>query len=133
MKKILFLAFLAFTAVFTAGAQGAGAEIVSVTGTLGLSAGRIVIKSGGETYYAKGIGRYVGFIDGLKSGAEATIEGYIFPSFADAAGKNLIPVKLKINGNVYEVGSESLYADGGRHLGGRRQDFNHGPARRGRW
>ncbi|MCX7787555.1 MAG: hypothetical protein N2442_07645, partial [Spirochaetes bacterium] len=54
-------------------------EVVKVDGTLSLINGRIGLKSGGKTYYVPMLGRYAGFIEGLKEGAYVKLEGYAFP------------------------------------------------------
>jgi hypothetical protein len=107
MKKIAFLVFWALAVCGVSFAQGTPATS-AVNGVLGLSGGRIVLKSADATYYTRGLERFIGFIDGLKDGAEAVVEGYVSPpSREGGAGSTerlLFPVKLTLNGKEYEVG-----------------------------
>ncbi|MDR0400596.1 MAG: hypothetical protein LBH51_06595 [Treponema sp.] len=80
-------------------------EKLSLTGTLGLSRGVIVLKNGEETWYTPGLRRYIGFIDGLKEGAAVALEGW--GGKIPQAGENtgfLRVSKLTLNGKDYEVG-----------------------------
>ncbi|MDR0597371.1 MAG: hypothetical protein LBG14_02575 [Treponema sp.] len=104
MKKTIFFAFLAFLACGAAFAQPAPATS-AVDGTLGLRGGRIILASGDVTYYTRGLERFIGFIDGLKEGAQVSIEGYVSPPSLEGAEERLLfPVKLTLNGKEYEVG-----------------------------
>jgi hypothetical protein len=104
MKKTAFLIFLALIVCGVSFAQTAPSTSV-VKGTLGLRGGRIVLKSGDTSYYTRGLGRFIGFIDGLKEGAEVAIEGYVFPPSPEGATERaLFPVILTLNGKDYEVG-----------------------------
>jgi hypothetical protein len=77
----------------------------TVNGILGLSNGRIVLKSEDTIYYTRGLDRFIGFIDGLKEGAQVAIEGYVSPPSLEGATERLLfPVKLTLNDKVYEVG-----------------------------
>jgi len=77
-----------------------------ITGTLGLSGGRISVVSGNITYYVNGLSRFVGFIDGLKEGAQVTIDGYATaPTIEGQNYRSFYPVTLILNGKNYEVGS----------------------------
>jgi hypothetical protein len=104
MKKIVFLVFLSFIVCGITFAQTTP-PITTVNGILGLNGGRIVLRSGDTTYYTRALERFVGFIDGLKDGAQVTIEGYVSsPSPEGVTERLLFPVKLTLNGKVYEVG-----------------------------
>jgi hypothetical protein len=85
--------------------ERAAAEKLSLDGTLGLSRGIIVLKSGEETWYVPGLLRYAGFIDGLKEGAAVTLEGWgrRNPRIDEAAGFLMVS-KLSLDGKDYEVG-----------------------------
>jgi hypothetical protein len=105
MKKITFLVVLALILCGITFAQTAPATSV-VNGTLGLSGGRIILKSGDTSYYTRGLERFIGFIDGLKEGAQVSIEGYVSPPSREGATESLLfPIKLTLNGKEYEVGS----------------------------
>jgi hypothetical protein len=81
------------------------AEKLSLDGTLGLSRGIIVLKSGEEIWYVPGLLRYAGFIDGLKEGAAVTLEGWgrRTPQTAEADGFLMVS-KLTLDGKDYEAG-----------------------------
>lgn len=104
MKKTVFIFLLATAAGGILFAQ-TPPETSTVSGTLGLSAGRIVVKSGTLVYYTRGLERLIGFIDGLKDGAQVTIEGYVPVPVTEGQTERFIsPVKLTLNGKSYEVG-----------------------------
>jgi hypothetical protein len=55
--------------------DGAPPSTVTVNGTLALEDGRIVLKSGGTSYRVPQVGRYAGFIEGVKEGGLVTVVG----------------------------------------------------------
>ena len=79
-------------------------ENVTISGQLTITQGALTIKSGETTYYAMGLGRFIGFIDSLKEGAMVSLEGTAFTNPRDANAKFLWPTKLTIAGKDYEVG-----------------------------
>ena len=104
MKKMTFFVLVATIVCGLAFAQTPSGT-TTVNGTLGLSGGRIVLRSGDTSYFVRGLERFVGFIDGLKEGAQATIEGYVSPPSLEGATERLLfPVKLTLDGKDYEVG-----------------------------
>jgi hypothetical protein len=114
MKKIVIIFTIALLAVGTLSAQVRGGrrgnpESVKIEGTLQLHNGQFAVASGNNIYYVPRIGRYVGFIDSLKEGANVLFEGYVFGNF-------LQPVKMTISGKTYDL------AGGGGP--GRNNDFN---------
>ncbi|MDR2398699.1 MAG: hypothetical protein LBD74_08085 [Spirochaetaceae bacterium] len=128
MKKLGMAAVLVLVLAGAAGAQGrwlnSGSAAQSVTGALALRTGRIVLEAGGETYYVRGLSRFVGFIDGLKEGAKVTVEGYVY---GDGFSSWLQPVKLTLNGKDYEVAptlAQGGYPGGG--YGGRNRGYGRG-------
>jgi hypothetical protein len=102
MKKTFILlttVFMAAGAVFAQGWGGRGRpEQVTIEGTLQLHNGQFAVASGNNIYYVPVIGRYAGFIDGLKEGSNASFDGYVLGNF-------LRPVKMTINGKTYELSS----------------------------
>jgi hypothetical protein len=78
-------------------------ENVTVSGKLNISQGMIAITSGGVTYLTGGLSRFVGFIDGLREGAEVTLEGYALPVRRDNKVKLLQVQKMTLNGNEYDL------------------------------
>ena len=104
MKKMAFFVFLAAAVCGLSLAQ-TEPETVTVNGTLGLNGGRIVLTSGDTSYFVRGLERFIGFIEGLRDGAKAAIEGYVSPPSLEGAGERLLfPVKLTLDGKDYEVG-----------------------------
>jgi hypothetical protein len=79
------------------------AETVTVSGSLVISHGMPAIKSGNVTYLVGGITRFTGFIEGLKEGAQVTIEGLAFAISQDTTIKHLRPSKLTLSGKTYEL------------------------------
>ena len=105
MKKIVLVCL--FTAIIGGGifAQS-NAPTTTIRGTLGLSNGKVSVVSGNITYYVRGIGRFVGFIDGLKEGAQVSLDGYAsVPTVEGQKDRLFYPVTLTLNGKTYEVGS----------------------------
>jgi len=110
MKKIVLLCLLA--AVMCGGifAQSNTPATTNIKGTLGLSAGRISVVSGDITYYVMGLSRFVGFIDGLKEGAQVSLDGYASaPRTEGQKDRVFYPVTLTLNGKNYEVGSTAAF------------------------
>jgi hypothetical protein len=116
VKRKALLALLILGIAGLASAQGRGrgygggayppppaAETVSVTGNLTIVQGSIAVKSGDLTYLVPGLGRYVGFIDGLKDGARVSLEGSAITSPQDAKIKLLRATKLNIGGKDYDL------------------------------
>ena len=79
------------------------AETVTISGSLVVAHGRPAVKSGDTTYFVRGINRLAGFVDGLKEGAQVTIEGLSVTSPRDNSLKFLRPVKLTLNGKTYDM------------------------------
>jgi len=108
MKKIVLLCL--FTAIIGGSifAQ-TNTPTTNIKGTLGLSNGKISVVSGNITYYVRGLERYVGFIDGLKEGAQVSIDGYAAaPTIEGQKDRLFRAVKLTLNGKTYEVGPSDV-------------------------
>ena len=106
-------------------------EKLSLSGTLGLSRGIIVLKSGEEIWYVPGFGRYTGFIEGLKEGAAVALEGWgrKIPQAGESAGFLRVS-KLTLDGKDYELGpAEPRVAQG---PGPQVDDWPRGPGHRER-
>jgi hypothetical protein len=97
MKKPGLVLIIALLAIDTASAQldRAAPQTVTISGTLQLQNGQIVVASGSNTYFVPSLIRYVGFIEGLKEGAQISVEGY-------AWGNYLHPAKVIISGKTYD-------------------------------
>jgi hypothetical protein len=115
MKKIVLLCLLAVVIGGSLFAQ-TNTSTTAIRGTLGLSGGRISVVSGNITYYVRGLGRFVGFIDGLKEGAQVSLEGYATaPTIEGQKDRLFYPVTLTLNGKNYEVGSPAAANMTGRN------------------
>jgi hypothetical protein len=77
-------------------------ELVTVTGSLELIDGNIALRQDTITYYIKGIERLIGFIDGLKEGAEVSLDGYALRLPGEGDRRVLLVSKLGINGKTYD-------------------------------
>jgi hypothetical protein len=100
-------------------------EKIILSGSLGLSRGRIALESGGNTYYIAGIDRLTGFIEGLKEGAAVSVEGWAFPLRRSETEWIFRAAKLSLNGKDYELGSQEDPAFP-RNGFGRRNGFDPG-------
>jgi hypothetical protein len=105
MKKIVLICL--FTAIIGGSVFAqSNTPTTTIRGSLGLSKGRISVVSGNITYYVRGLQRFVGFIDGLKEGAQVSLDGYAAaPTVEGQKDRLFYPVTLNINGKNYEVGS----------------------------
>ena len=112
MKKFVFLAVIAILAVGTASAQGWGwapptpPETVRVQGTLQLQNGQIVLVSGTNVYFVPVLVRYIGFIDGLREGAQVTAEGFAFNNVLQLS-------RFTVGGRDYDLGFDANTGWGG--------------------
>jgi hypothetical protein len=106
MKKIALFVLLAGIAGNALFAQTTTPTTTTIRGTLGLSKGHLAVKSGTITYYVRGLERYISFIDGLKDGAQVSLDGYAsVPAIESQTERWFYPVTLTLNDKVYEVGS----------------------------
>ena len=81
----------------------AATETVTVSGALSIAYGRPALESGEVTYIIAGLNRLAGFVDGLKEGAQITIEGAAISMQKESQIKFLRPVKLTLNGKTYDM------------------------------
>ena len=99
MKKLGLVMIIACLAVGMVSAQGWGGwptpQTISVTGTLQLQNGVIAVVSGNDAYYVPMLTRYIGFIEGLREGAQISMDGF-------ASGNYLQPTRVTINGKNYD-------------------------------
>jgi hypothetical protein len=113
-SKSIIIVLIVLLAVGIISAQNA--QSVSVKGTLQLRSGMIAVADGNTAYFIPMLGRYIGFIDGLKEGAKVSVEGYV-------SGDYLRPSKVTINGKSYDFQSPAYsdntpgYGYGGHHCG----------------
>ena len=117
--KILFvLLAIALVAMIPAqGQEGSGreprtnrpaAETVTVTGSMVVARGVPALKSGDVTYYVTGINSLIGFVDGLREGAQVSVEGRVMANPRDETVKYLNATKLTIGGRSYEIAAPSF-------------------------
>ena len=78
-------------------------ETLTVSGGLTVVHGSPALRSGETAYIIHGIHRLVGFIDGLKEGAQVTIEGRALTSRQDSNVKFLRPSTLTLDGRTYDM------------------------------
>jgi hypothetical protein len=90
---------------------GYPSQPVSVMGTLQLENGVIAVVNSGHVYYVPGLERLTGFIDGLKEGAQVSVEGFAWNNYG---APYVQPVKLTINGKSYDL-QANTFAMGPRH------------------
>ncbi|MDR1469099.1 MAG: hypothetical protein LBT00_07385 [Spirochaetaceae bacterium] len=86
----------------------APAETVTISGPLQLVNGRIAVVQDGKTYYVGQLGRLVGFIEGLREGAQVTLMGNALPYPPGTDSYRLRITTMTLNGKVYDG------LDGGR-------------------
>ena len=104
MKKLIFVIIIACLAAGMAFAQNWGNgwgtpiprnQVISITGTLQLQNGVIAVVSGNNAYYVPALTQYIGFIEGLREGAQISIDGYV-------SGNYVQPTKVTISGKSYD-------------------------------
>ena len=78
-------------------------ETVTVSGNLIVAHGRPAIKSGDVTYIIGRLNSLTGFVEGLKEGAQVTIEGSALSRQKEDNVKFLMPAKLTLNGKSYDM------------------------------
>jgi hypothetical protein len=84
----------------------AAPEQISLTGTLGLKQGIIVLQTEDQTWYVPELQRYTGFIEGLTAGAAVTLEGWGIknPRLDEETGFFRVS-RLTLNGKDYDLGN----------------------------
>ena len=117
MKRIWLCVFLTASMAVMVFAQGekrrdakAAPEKTTISGTLGIAKGAIALKSGSDTYYVMGLNRIAGFIDGLKEGAQVSLEGYAFAVPRSDEEKIFRVTKLTLNGKDYDLDTGRNFA-----------------------
>ena len=132
MKKFVFLLIVAGLTAGTVFAQrgwgggwAAPVQTTTVSGTLGLQNGVIVVASGDTTYYVPALMRYAGFIPGLTEGAQISIDGFVMVNnFQPAASAAIRPTAFTVGGKTYDLAAASQGLPGG--AGFDRGGFNRG-------
>jgi hypothetical protein len=109
---------------------------ITVTGTLSLIDGRIALENDTAVYYVAGLGKLIGFVDGLKEGAGVTLEGFGRPlhrrnkSEADKERQLLRVTRLTLDGRSYDLPAPAMASAGpfpghGFPMPGHRMMMNH--------
>ena len=122
MKKLALVIFIVCLAAGMASAHNWGNEwgtpvqpnqAISITGTLQLQNGVIAVVSGSTTYLVPILTQYIGFIEGLREGAQISIDGYFYGSYVQ-------PTKVTLNGKAYDfaVNAQQCFAYCGNGWGG---------------
>jgi hypothetical protein len=87
---------------------------ITVTGTLSLIDGRIALENDTTAYYVMGLGKLIGFVDGLKEGADVTLEGFAGPLHrknqdgADKERRFLRVTRLTLDGRSYDLPAPAM-------------------------
>jgi hypothetical protein len=79
------------------------AEQVKIEGVLVLKNGFISVESGGKIYHTPQLGRYTGFLDGLKENAKVSMEGWSVPNPRSENTAFLRIAKFTLNGKEYDL------------------------------
>jgi hypothetical protein len=98
MKKFGLIVIIGLLAAGMVVAQGWSSQALTVSGTLQLQNGAIAVVNGSAVYYVPTLERFIGFIDGLKEGAQVSVEGWSAPN-----SSYLQAVKLTIGGKSYDL------------------------------
>ena len=131
MKKAFILLTISFLAIGSISAQSrrnnrTPPEPVKIEGTLQLLNGQFAVASGNNTYYVPMIGRYAGFIDGLKEGSNVSFEGYVKGNF-------LRPIKMTIGEKTYDLAVGRAFGEGRKNDFNNRNDRNRNDRNRKDW
>jgi len=140
MKKLIVLVSLALAVTgmvsaqtgFPGGPWGRGGwevagETTTVTGVIQIQNGVTVVVSGNTTYYVPVLMRYAGLIEGIREGAQISMEGFANLSM-------FMPTAFTVSGKQYDLstfaggfGNRRGFGGDGRNWGGGRG------GRRGGW
>ena len=74
--------------------------------------GMPALKSGDDTYLVGGVSRLIGFVDGLKEGAQVTVEGTVMTIPGRNSLKYLSGSKLTLGGKSYDLSPSAGVAMG---------------------
>ena len=105
MKKLCLALLITCLAIGTASAQNWGdgrgtPQTISVTGTLQLRNGEIAVVSGNNAYFVPALTQYIGFIEGLREGAQISMDGFV-------SGNYLEPTRVTVNGRTYDFAANT--------------------------
>jgi len=94
-------------------------ETVTINGTLKLEKGLVAVESGDTVLVVPLLNRYIGFINGLREGANVSIVGYRFRN-------SIMPTKITINDRTYDFAVGGRGQVSGNQTFERRQDSRPG-------
>lgn len=94
------------------------AEAVTVSGYLTVAYGMPAIRSSETTYIVGRLCRLIGFVDGLREGAQVTIEGSAIASRRSDAIMLLNPIQLTLDGRTFDMASPGRAFGMNRHSRG---------------
>ncbi len=77
--------------------------VTQASGNLAYVNGWIALQSGDKTYYLAGIQRLIGFVDGLKEGAQVKVEGYARAMPMAPEYSFLRVTKVTVGGKSYDI------------------------------
>ena len=108
MKRIVVTVLMIIAAGTAAFAQTQKTlpEKVTFSGKLELVQGMVAVKEEGTTYFIPRLLRLTGFIEGLKEGAQVTVEGYARTpprSSVNSSESFILATKLTLNGKDYDL------------------------------
>ena len=92
-------------------------EPVTISGSMVVAHGGPALKSGDVTYYVSGISRLIGFVDGLREGAQVTVEGVAVAVPRNEDVKFLRASKLIIGGRTYDLAPQGEGRNFGHMMG----------------
>ena len=107
--------------------QRQAAEAVTVSGSLIVAHGMPALRSGDKTYLLGRVTRLAGFVDGLREGAQVTVEGSAVTSRRDDNLKFLNPARLTLDGKSYDMTSPASSFGRNRFSGPKAHQRNHQP------
>jgi hypothetical protein len=96
----------------------AQAEELTINGKLEWVNGQVAVKTGGKTYYVSGLSQFLGFVDGLKEGAQVTLTGRAFVNPQTPEYARFRTEKLTFKGKDYALPEAGAGAPDGRKRGG---------------
>jgi hypothetical protein len=76
-------------------------ETSTLSGKLELINGMIAVKNDDTVYYIIGLGRLIGFVDGLKEDADVSLEGWAIAAPGTPEYQRFLVSKLTLNGKEY--------------------------------
>jgi hypothetical protein len=88
-----------------AGDEGSDLVLVTISGTLAIINGQLVVQNGLAPYFVKGLSRLMRSVPGLVVGAKVSLQGYssVIMDNGVAAGRYFKARQLTFNGQTYAL------------------------------